>query len=91
MPASFSQPSNTALLDEIDLHINHAASPTMAMTLLNQRRVLEDRLRFQTWLQESDLLLEQRRAEERQQQKHADDDAPAHHFSRRLQGRICAL
>jgi hypothetical protein len=45
--------SERDLLSAIDEHIGHAQGPTAAFRLMDQKRVLEDRLRFKQWLEQS--------------------------------------
>lgn len=41
------------LLSEIQGHIDGAAGPAMAFTLIMQKQALEDRIRFKQWLEQS--------------------------------------
>lgn len=42
-----------ALLSEIQGHLEEAPGPAMAFTLLMQKQVIEDRMRFSQWLNNS--------------------------------------
>lgn len=42
--------SDQALIANIENHLEHASGPALAFQLLEQKRMLEDRLRFREWL-----------------------------------------
>lgn len=39
-----------ALIANIENHLEHASGPTLAFQLMEQKRMLEDRVRFREWL-----------------------------------------
>ena len=45
--------SERELISAINDHISHAEGPSIAFRLMDQKRALEDRLRFKQWLEQS--------------------------------------
>ena len=69
------------LLAEMDDRIGDAGGPTLAFTLMNQKRALEDRLSFKRWLAQNDALIGQTD----EQNERAAKAAAAMQLSRRAQ------